>query len=302
MYERSTSSHTFFIFCVLLDEISRAMGRKRNQGKARRAAKAKAREEAAAAERRGDDYQTANPCEQSLLSAQFLQQLQIDGGKCRHGFVPAVSIDDISFRFMTAFRKSYDEGIKSGKYSVSKCLMTAKDATWAEFAEVWKDSAKLEMARTFLLSFGTEQYLDGNYNDASVRAAFARFFEQHTAVRLEQTQALYNWPKIGDVSYGDVHTLVKFLRHRIPCSCLDKKYQEVKHITKLGHCYNPKCSIPGREVERSKTKYCSRCRCATYCSRECQEAHWIEHKPDCDMCAAKIAKFEVKRQTAEASI
>ena len=51
-----------------------AMGRKRNKGKARRAAKAKAREEEEA-ERRGgdDDYQTTNPCEQSLLNELLLQ-------------------------------------------------------------------------------------------------------------------------------------------------------------------------------------------------------------------------------------
>ena len=150
------------------------MGRKRNQGKARRAAKAKAKAREEAEEGRDDDYQTANSCEQSLTAQmrQF-QILQIGGEKCWHGFDPAVSIDDISVRFVTAFRKSYDEGARSGIYTVSKCLATARKATFDQFADVWMDSAKLEMAISVCLYMGTEQYLDGNYQDASVRAAFA---------------------------------------------------------------------------------------------------------------------------------
>jgi hypothetical protein len=37
--------------------------------------------------------------------------------------------------------------------------------------------------------------------------------------------------KIVQANRADEHTLVKFFRKRIPCSCLDEKYQEVKQIT-----------------------------------------------------------------------
>ena len=164
------------------------------------------------------------------------------------------------------------------------------------FADVWHDSAKMKIAMSVCFCVGTQSMLDGDYLNARECAVFARYFEQYIAVELKQTQALKNLPKVEDTFFGDNHTLVKFYRHRIPCSCLDKKYEEVKHITKMGRCYNPQCSIPGRSLERSKTKYCSRCRCITYCSRECQIAHWTEHKPNCDINAAIVAKFEDRQR------
>ncbi len=126
-------------------------------------------------------------------------------------------------------------------------------------------------------------------------ACFARYFEHHIAVELKKTQALINWPKIGELDKADDHTLVKFFRQRIPCSCLDEKYQEVKSIPKMSFCYNPQCNIPDRRVERGQTMYCSRCRCAVYCSRECHKADWPRHQEWCDMDVAIIAEFEAKK-------
>ena len=98
------------------------MGRKRNQGKARRAAK-KAREEA---ERRGD---AANSSEQSL-AAQMRQLIQAVGA-CKHGCDPPPSPDNFSIQFICAFGKSFDEA-DGGEYNrLSDCLEEAKNATLA---------------------------------------------------------------------------------------------------------------------------------------------------------------------------
>jgi len=117
-----------------------------------------------------------------------------------------------------------------------------------------------------------------------------------------------HWPKIyetylasscGDTyNPADLHTLVKFFRKRIPCSCscLDAKYEEVKATTKMGWCFNLQCNL--LRVERSKTMYCDRCRFVTYCSRECQKAHWSKHQATCDKAAALKAKFDAKQQNA----
>ena len=269
------------------------MGRKRNQGKARRAAKAKAKEEA---KRRGDDYQTTTHEPGHQLAAR-LWQLQIEE-KCKHGVKRVVSTDDFVVQFINAFGSSFCALLgKSGNYTVSQCLTGAKNGTM-EFADVWQDSAKLEIVMSCNLCMGTQDLLEGHYHNARIHATFARYFEQYIAVELKQTQALLKWPKIEEAYFEtDLHTLVKFFRHRIPCSCLDEKYDEVKHIPKMGDCYNyPQCDFPNGRVERSKTKYCSRCRNATYCSRECQKAHWTKHKPECDIDCAMIAKFEAKRQ------
>jgi DnaJ-domain-containing protein 1 len=278
------------------------MGRKRNQGKARKAAKAKAREEEA--ERRGDDFQTAHSPQESPAAVDMRCQLISVGLNkecgCSHGFNPVGQNEFISFRFITAFHLSFIEAIRCGGLSLSECLLDARSATLEEFADVWYDLAKLKNAISHLLSGRTKSILLGNCNIVRDTAAIARFFEQIVAaVDLKQTQALPNWPKIDDTLYSDMHTLVKFFRHRIPCSCLDEKYEEVKHIPKQGYCYNIQCSIPGGKLERSKTKYCSRCRCVTYCSRECQESDWSRHKPHCDNGAAIIAEFEDRKSCAE---
>ena len=266
------------------------MGRKRNKGKARRVAKAKAREEA---ERRGDDYQTANSGRQSLSSL-MQRQLQIGEKKCMHGFDPPS--DDNVHSFISALHLSFIKAARSGDRTFQDCLIRAKNVTLNEFAKVWNDLAKMEMAISHLLYSGTKAILAAEDRVARDFATFARFFEQHIAFQLKQTQALYNWIKIEQTYFSDDHTLVKFFWKRIPCSCLDDKYKEVKHIPKMGTCYNKQCSVPSRFVERRKAKYCSRCRDATYCSRECQVADWRMHKPNCDNNAALIAEFEAKRQ------
>jgi hypothetical protein len=146
---------------------------------------------------------------------------------------------------------------------------------------------------------GTQHILEG-YNDvAHDNAYFARYIQQSTAVELHKTQALINWPKIENLTIrDDEHTLVKFFWRRIPCSCLDEKYEEVKHITKIGTCYNPQCKFPGGKLERRKTMYCSRSRLVTYCSRGCQKADWSTHKSYCDNNAAIKAEFDAKHQKA----
>ena len=285
------------------------MGRKRNQGKARKAAKAKAREEVAqqeAARSGGNNNPTANnerqqllPAEQEssitnkLLSAGQAQQSP-PGQICTHGFNPYSEYRDICIKLKNMFRREFYKGPPESSFML--CLENAKKATLTEFADVWNDSVKMKIAISCYLCNGTQAVLENKYGNASDHATFARYFEQHIAVELKQSQALINWPKVDDTYEADKHTLVNFLRRRIPCSCLDKKYEEVKHITKMGFCYNPQCSIPDRKVKRSKAKYCSRCRCATYCSRECQVADWSKHKRFCDRDVAKIAEFEAKQQ------
>ena len=295
-------SFSTFLMCTMTKIF--IMGRKRNQGKARKAAKAKAREEAEENGRNNNSQSTTSgPVVQSLLSAQR-QQLQAGGvyTKCKHGlFDPPVPIDIFSlpsFQFVTLFNESLGEADEKGGLSFSDCLIAAKNATWDQYADVWKDSMKLEMAISVCLCVGTDAILGnrGSCNSAIIFAAYARFFEQYIAVEVKHTQALYNWPKIGETYNADLHTLVKFFRHRNFCSCLDEKYEEVKHVAKMGRCFNPQCSIPNGDVERSKAKYCSRCRNATYCSRECQEAHWSKHKCYCDNGAARIARFEAKQK------
>lgn len=202
--------------------------------------------------------------------------------------------EEFSFHFVDTFREAFNEASHRGKH-VTASLREAKDATMNEFADVWTDSAKLEIAVSFLLRIGTQYLLKGYYYHARWSATIARFLEQYNAVELKQSQALYHFPKIDETACADMHTLVKFFRTRIPCSCLDRIYQEVKSVAKVGICYNMQCKIPTGHVERSRTKYCSRCRSVTYCSLECQKADWTRHTSYCDTNSAIKVDFEVNQ-------
>ncbi len=267
------------------------VSRKKAAGKARKAAKAKAKEEEEE-KARNDRQVNSNAMQEALL--QEVQQLP-----CSHGFdlhlLEGLKLRRICFQFVTAFAEKFEEATRGGDITLSNCLTIARNATMDEFARVWNESITMQIVVKYFLCSGTQGSRVGHYDRARSRAVIARYLEQHIAVHLHQTQALYNWPKLLETYHADQHTLVKFFRRRIPCSCMDEKYEEVKCITKMGICYNKKCSLPNREVERSKTMYCSRCRCAVYCSRECQVAHWAQHKTLCDSKAEIIAEFEARK-------
>ncbi len=203
-------------------------------GKAGRA-KAKAKEVAAAEEERND--RAPAPLIKPTL--------------CTHSVHPLYK--GVFSQFVRAFINSfYEAKDKDGVRMIARCLVDATNATLAmdEFAEGLNDSSKLDMAVSSFLSFGTQGILDGDYDFPHDCATFARYLEQqHIAVNLKKTQALLNIPKIDETYYADKHTLVKFFRHRIPCSCLDDKYEEVKSIPKMGFCSRVnKCSASTHSI------------------------------------------------------
>ncbi len=261
------------------------MGRKRNQGKARKAARAaKAKQEA---EERGNNEIAKNELEQPLAAPSLLP-------RCRHGADNLTDEDIICLQLADPFATELYQCRRAANGDVLKCLQATHDATLDAFADVWCDAAKMENEISCFLCAGTQNILEGNYDSARDCATAARYLKQYIAVGLEKTLAVFDFPKIVETYYSDMHTLVKFFRKRIPCTCLNEKYEEVKDITKLGFCFNPQCTVSLTEVERSKTMCCSRCRNVTYCSRECQISHFTKHKRACDMHVTIQAKFDAK--------
>jgi len=151
------------------------MGRKRNQGKARKAAKAKAEE---AAEE--SNNQRTNGRQQSLATQ--TQQLHVGPAsphdttiKCLHGFDP-LSEKDICFQYANAFREAYNyKNRQDCDANLSSCLIAAHKATTLDrFADVWNDSAKMEIVISYYLSEGAQYVLEGNFGDARTCTVFAR--------------------------------------------------------------------------------------------------------------------------------
>jgi hypothetical protein len=165
-----------------------------------------------------------------------------------------------------------------------------------KYPEVWRDSSKLKLVISSFISTGTQRVLTGDINDARTCAFLSCHLNEHIAVNLHGTNAMMDAAKIMELASADECTLVKYLRENIPCNCLDEKYKQIKPITKMGICCNLQCSIPGKTVEHSKMLYCTRCRWANYCSRECQEATWPDHKKICNMNVRARAELDSRKQ------
>ena len=158
------------------------------------------------------------------------------------------------------------------------------------------DPVKMKGIVSSFLYAATQMLLDGDQVRASRFAMHSKFLQQWIAVELDKSQATFGWTKIIELylSMRDPHTLVSFLKKNIPCSCLDDKYKQVKHLPKMGCCANPGCPLPGNMVERSATKQCARCMEAVYCSRECQANDWARHKGMCDDEVHHKIRFKMK--------
>lgn len=245
--------------------------RKKAQGKARKAAKAEAA-------RKIEAYEQA--CEVQL------QRLRLeDDNSCVHG---CDKPDHITCDFM----KEYLSVVATRRMVGSQCpYWVAFDVAAEKYPQMEADHSNTGNIESLLVALGTNCVLSGEIFLARKCAASAHYFRRMSAIYREMSRcnrgevsgvrADLEMEKIMELYVSDEHTLVRYLQKRIPCSCLDAKYQEVKGIKKIGLCGNPKCKIPDRVAERSTMLYCTKCRKSNYCSRECQEADWPLHKEKC---------------------
>ena len=260
--------------------------RKKARGKARKAAKeAKAKEAA-----KEEESQAVNqpPREGSSLEEQ-MQRLVISNDtplKCQHGLVHiSPGEEKICQNFIHAFI-----AVLFSQEDVGVAFATATEATKVEYAGVY--ISKLETVISIFLASGTQRILRGDKREAQLYATLAFYFEDFMAVNVRKTKAVGSWAKLLELESADDHTIVSYYRKRIPCACLDEKYKEVKSVKKMGWCYNPSCSLPGKAAERSKMFCCTRCGDTNYCSVECQRADWKRHKKFCDSNVEAKAVFD----------
>jgi len=127
------------------------------------------------------------------------------------------------------------------------------------------------------LAAGARHLIQGDIETARAYAYFNCYYEQLGSI-LKQKK-LFNFTKMIEMRHSDLRTIVSYFRKRIPCSCLDKRYKQVKSTKKIGFCFNPLCSkIP----DPKSVLCCSHCRQANYCSSACQAADWkMFHKKVC---------------------
>lgn len=223
--------------------------------------------------------------------------------QCTHGHLPSISGHDFRRHFVNLFRYEFAFLVKADGMKFSEPFLHAEDVTKQKYLKVWEDSSKLELIKLCLLSRATKlllEGLEGSTEDSRFYASVARYLEEYIELYFLKTQTIFNWTKILELLKADEHTLVKYLRKRIPCSCLDKKYDEVKHIKKVGFCDNrDSCTLPDRKIERRDMLCCTRCRATFYCSRECQVAAWQSHKEDCKRMVKMAEEIKQQREVTE---
>ena len=177
------------------------------------------------------------------------------------------------------------------------------EATKRRYYEVWNDPDKLQWIASAFVARGTDTILKGNYYDANPDAMFVSFFEQWAkkiVLYENETEASTFFThsdclKMCELLTTDKRTIVSYFRKRIPCNCLDDKYEEVKSITNIGICHNDNCSLPDRQAVRSTMLSCTQCRKTNYCFRECQAVDWPFHKEYC-VAAANMRAAQKLRQ------
>ena len=111
--------------------------------------------------------------------------------------------------------------------------------------------------------------------------AFSEYLSQFVEVKLHMCQPTFYNFRVHDLICSDERRMISYLKKRIPCSCLDVKYKEVKTQKKMSVCANLACRL-GR-VEFNSMLSCKRCRKAHYCSQQCQAEDHHMHKEECDI-------------------
>ena len=220
-----------------------------------------------------------------------------DAVQCRHGCELEGNEARLCLEFVNAFNEEYRARACSGDNDLGLCLDAGWNATETEdkFSDIWGSATKL---RSYYVAQSVQYLLNGNDNDndallrdASVAASFAKYFEQRIEVFIYKTQPIIKWHKIAELQHSDIHTLVSFLRKRIPCKCLDEKYKQVKSMTKMGRCCNNECFLSDKQVARSEMFCCDGCHAVFYCCHGCQKVHWPQHKEQCKKWARERAEF-----------
>ncbi len=181
-------------------------------------------------------------------------------------------------------------------------FVAAFNAMHEKYAEVCQNFARLELIVSFYCSMGARFILEGESGERLRGCAVSAYAFGQLAATVkklkegEEVQIYILNSRLYELNNADEHTLVEFFMKRIPCSCLDEKYEQVKSITKTGICAAIQCPLPDNgRVKHSSMIYCTGCREVRYCSEECRVAHWNEgHKILCSKIADQKAAFKSK--------
>lgn len=209
-------------------------------------------------------------------SGRCLQQVVLaQDNDCEHGRPSTLPRSHVCHRFMDDYVDAIKEQCRS--ITVLDAVSVVMTELLKKYPEVHTDDATGKLARAFLLSSGAmllKHKLDIELYPAANAGAIL-LLEQYC------DKGGDNFMKYRDVTEVCERSIMKFFSARIPCSCLDKLYAEVKEAQpKTGFCdgcYERK--------ERSALMICTACKAHQYCSTDCQLTAWPGHKKRCkELC------------------
>ncbi len=138
------------------------------------------------------------------------------GAVCYHGYWKE---ERYVTEFVKAFLVEYNDADKWGR-DLHTALKGASKSTYEKnekYAEVWEDVEKLEVVISCFLFAATRHVLNGIIPQASVNVCIANYLEQHIiACVFRKSQSAIAGHKIAERMDADIHTLVSYLRRRIP--------------------------------------------------------------------------------------
>jgi len=162
------------------------------------------------------------------------------------------------------------------------------DVLLSECSEVFNDTQNRELALSYLVSRGNDMVLRGykeNKDSLTVITNAVTILEDFSSIDKNGGMGkATDFMKGIDALRGCERSTVKFYHERSPCSCLDKhRRMAAKTQKKMGVCNNCR-----QAKVRSSLMLCGSCKCSQYCSRQCQTAHWQQHKEECKMLSRCI--------------
>lgn len=112
--------------------------------------------------------------------------------------------------------------------------------------------------------------------------AYAGWYKSNS-ISSSQTQFIELYDPAG------IRGIIRFFSKRIECRCLKRWYQSIPKVYKCASC--------GAVNDYASRLVCRECTIYMYCCKECQVAHWTEHKKDCRMCEREVLQLETESES-----
>ena len=200
---------------------------------------------------------------------------------CRHG-CESISKGDFRYKFVKQFEiemnAAYDLLPDGDDFQIANIYNNTIERLDDEFNFIWDNEDIQTSLVQLYISLGTNLLLRSTSRSKNMASAvaIAVLMSQFNNDMDKVLKKASRRSLIRDLEDGIVYDAVKFSLKRTPCQCLKKMYSRLKPHPRTAICQS--CD----DVDDRKHMYwCGGCYYKTYCSVECQAAHWSEHKAWC---------------------